>query len=136
MNSTGTLTDPFAIDAVTVHLLDPVTGQSLFPQTDDPAGGGDPFFYFFYQDTNGDVTQPSSFLGRQQDVLTLSFPALASPTDALLRFQLLSADNGLDTQVAIDDVALSVIPEPLTLAGVAISLGALANYFRRRKRDR
>ncbi len=59
----------------------------------------------------------SSYASGVGGVLTATYPTLGWTT----------------VRVAFDDVSLAVVPEPLTMAGLALGIGSLATYLRKRK---
>ncbi len=116
---------PFS-DGLAASLLDPVTF--------DPILNTPGFTDYFYEDRNGARSFDPSIVTVSGDRVTLYLHSIPGGTDALLAFDLLGGDDGFATQATVDNVAVSVIPEPLTIVGIPLGLIAVAGYFRRRTR--
>jgi len=120
-------------DAFQALLLDPITGVPIL-STDPPPS---PFKEFFYIDVSGpgSVVYDPSLLTITGQILTLDLMSVPGGTPALLRFELLGSEDGRQTQVIVDDVELSVIPEPVGLICLPLAMAGLAAYIRRRRRS-
>lgn len=120
----GPTGSPFG-DALQVSLLDPGT---LAPLLHSP-GVSD----YFYTSNLGTEQYDPALVTVTGDTVTLGLTPLGD-VDALLAFDLLGGDDGMATIVQVDNVRLTVIPEPATFATLALTTGALAGYLRRRRR--
>lgn len=77
---------------------------------------------------DNDVFQNSSFDGY---VLSFSAPLSVAPDEMHATFSLMNLDAA-PTSFGIRQVATTVIPEPLSLLGVLLGIGAAARYARKR----
>ena len=114
---------PFA-DAFAASLLDPSTKA---PILSTPG-----FSDYFYQDNQGLTDYDPAIVSVAGDVVRLDLRSVAGGTDAMLAFDLLGGDDGQATTVAVDNVGIGVIPEPVTAATGLVTLLGVGAYLRRR----
>ncbi|MBN2137180.1 MAG: hypothetical protein JW720_05190 [Sedimentisphaerales bacterium] len=104
MSATGT-PDPFGMwaDAFAVSLLEPA--PSFLPLISNPG-----YSEFYYLENTGYEETVAGVLG---DTVSLDVSAFAG-RDVLLAFDLIGADDGMETTVSVDNVEVStvVIPAP------------------------
>lgn len=112
-------------DAFAASLLDPVTFDPILSTPGFPD--------YFYRDSGGLIDFDPAIVTLVGDRVTLDLTSVAGGANALLVFDLVGADNGLMTTVAVDNIKMEVIPEPLTVVVIPSALVGLAAYLRRRR---
>ena len=122
-------------DGLSASLLDPVTFVPILSM--DAAFPGFPDYFFHARSGNTfgvDVFyDPANVSWSASGNVTLDLTSVPGGTDALVVFDLLGGDDGYVTEATVDNVFLSVIPEPVTGTTVVVAVAAIAAYVRRRR---
>jgi hypothetical protein len=111
-------------DAFSAYLLDPVTFNPILSTPGFPD--------YFYHDSSGVTDYDPSIVMLSGNSVILNLTSVPGNANALLAFDFISSDNGLISQTTVDNVQLTVIPEPLTASAVCMALAGLGAYLRRR----
>jgi hypothetical protein len=114
-------------DAFVAYLLDPTSYVPLLAMPGDLG--------FFRVDGDGLALFDPALVTLVGDYVALDLRSVASGTDALIAFDLLGANDGLDTEVRLDNVAVfagDLIPEPLTAGAFFLGISGVIGYLRRR----
>jgi len=116
--------DEFAApDAFTASLLDPVTKDPLIYNPPD-------YTDFYYMDNSPYVQTVAAISGK---TVTLNVWGLAGQ-NVFLAFDLIGGDDGMLTEVSLDNVDISVIPAPGALLLGLIGTGAVGLWRRLKSR--
>ena len=114
------LPDAFTASLLNAATLDPILHTPGWPD-------------YFYHDTTGAIDFDSTIVTHVGDTVTLDIRSASPGTEVLLAFDLLGNDNGLATEVTIDNVDVTVVPAPGALVLGGIGLG-LVGWLKRRPR--
>ncbi len=123
----GTTGYPFP-DALVAYLRDPVTLAPILATPGVPD--------YFYEERSGLQDFDPTIVAVVGNRVTLDLASVVAGTEALISFELLGGDDGYATTATIDNVRVSVVPEPLTLVCVPMAAGGLTGYLRRRRLTR
>lgn len=113
-------------DAFTASLFDPSFNPIL------PGGFAEFFAHELYEDGTDATYYDSTLVTVSGDTVAVDLTGVALPQDAVLAFDLYGSDNGYTSQATVDNVEMTVIPEPVSMVSGLIGLSMVAAYLRRR----